>query len=388
VGAPRSGLHLAIKEKASFHSKQEVIYPACARPAHGKIAVPAASSGHIQHARFTEPAALATATPGVVMDVTPLRHEGFFVDLLTVRLGDLVLIRGACSPLLLVATPGPATVALQFPMEHADALVLNGRLLPPFGFCLYGPGTQLVRSSTKDATYAVLVMAPEVAETHLAAEDGRPGIGPGEHVMRSARAEDWNRMERLIRSATDVAREAPEIFASEQPRLALRSSLLGIAREIVSTATGAEAAVRRRSPTASTRVVLGAEAYLNAHLDRPIYTDELCRVLGVSPATLGEAFHSALGISPHRYLKLRRLNMVRAALLRHERAPQPLVKSVALAHGFWHLGQFSRDYRDHFGEAPSRTLAGANGNEPTTDGGSAEPDSMAVEIAQRAARTR
>jgi AraC-like DNA-binding protein len=83
--------------------------------------------------------------------------------------------------------------------------------------------------------------------------------------------------------------------------------------------------------------------------------------------------------------------MVRAALLRQERASQLLVKSVALAHGFWHLGQFSRDYRDHFGEAPSKTLAGANCNKPpaaTTDGASAEQDRVVVDIAQRAARTR
>jgi len=321
------------------------------------------------------------------MHVTPLRHGGFYVDMLTLRLGDLVLVRGACSPLLLVATAGPATVALQFPMDNVDSLVLNGRPLPPLGFCLYGPGAQLVRSSTKDATYAVLLMPPELAEMHLAAEDGRPSVAPGEHVMRSARPEDWNRMAQVIRSAT----EAPEVFATEQPRLALRSSLLDIARDMVSAATGAETGDRRRSPRASTRVVLGAEAYLNAHLDRPIYTDELCRVLGVSSATLGEAFHSVLGISPHRYLKLRRLNMVRAALLRHERAPQLLVKSVALAHGFWHLGQFSRDYRDHFGEAPSQTLAGASCNEPptqTADGGSAEQDQVGAEIAQRAAGTR
>jgi AraC family transcriptional regulator, ethanolamine operon transcriptional activator len=36
-----------------------------------------------------------------------------------------------------------------------------------------------------------------------------------------------------------------------------------------------------------------------------------------------------------------------------------LVKSVALAHGFWHLGNFARDYRERFGEAPSETLARA-----------------------------
>ena len=39
----------------------------------------------------------------------------------------------------------------------------------------------------------------------------------------------------------------------------------------------------------------------------------------------------------------------------------PLVKSVALGHGFWHLGQFAHDYRNTFGEAPSETLERAHG---------------------------
>ena len=32
------------------------------------------------------------------------------------------------------------------------------------------------------------------------------------------------------------------------------------------------------------------------------------------------------------------------------------VKAVALAFGFWHLSDFSRSYRDQFGETPSQTL--------------------------------
>jgi AraC family ethanolamine operon transcriptional activator len=37
------------------------------------------------------------------------------------------------------------------------------------------------------------------------------------------------------------------------------------------------------------------------------------------------------------------------------------VKSVALSHGFWHLGQFARDYRETFGETPTETLARGRG---------------------------
>jgi transcriptional regulator GlxA family with amidase domain len=58
------------------------------------------------------------------------------------------------------------------------------------------------------------------------------------------------------------------------------------------------------------------------------------------------------GMSLHRYLRLRRLWLVRQRLL----AGADSVKAVALAFGFWHFGDFSRSYRDQFGETPSQTL--------------------------------
>jgi hypothetical protein len=53
--------------------------------------------------------------------------------------------------------------------------------------------------------------------------------------------------------------------------------------------------------------------------------------------------------------------MVRQAL--ESAGPEPpLVKTVALDHGFWHLGHFACDYRDLFGETPSETVARAKGS--------------------------
>ena len=46
------------------------------------------------------------------------------------------------------------------------------------------------------------------------------------------------------------------------------------------------------------------------------------------------------------------LGVVRRGL----RAGPDSVKAVALAFGFWHLSDFSRSYRDQFGETPSQTL--------------------------------
>jgi AraC family ethanolamine operon transcriptional activator len=60
-------------------------------------------------------------------------------------------------------------------------------------------------------------------------------------------------------------------------------------------------------------------------------------------------------MSPQAYLRRRRLVLVRRALQSARDGPA-LVKSVALAHGFWHQGRFARDYAAMFGEMPSETV--------------------------------
>ena len=55
------------------------------------------------------------------------------------------------------------------------------------------------------------------------------------------------------------------------------------------------------------------------------------------------------------YLNRLRLHRVRAALLAAEPG-STLISTEALKWGFWHFGEFSRAYKQCFGESPSRTL--------------------------------
>lgn len=82
---------------------------------------------------------------------------------------------------------------------------------------------------------------------------------------------------------------------------------------------------------------------------------EVCRRVGVSERALQYAFHAYIGLSPLVYLKICRLNRVRAALARPA-AASTTVTEVAVRHGFLHLGGFARDFRLHFGETPSAVL--------------------------------
>ena len=56
-----------------------------------------------------------------------------------------------------------------------------------------------------------------------------------------------------------------------------------------------------------------------------------------------------------RYLALRRMHLVRRALL-HAIPSTTTVTRIATDHGFWELGRFSVNYRAMFGETPSATL--------------------------------
>jgi AraC family ethanolamine operon transcriptional activator len=103
------------------------------------------------------------------------------------------------------------------------------------------------------------------------------------------------------------------------------------------------------------RLIRSAEEYV-AHLrHQPLRIGLLCREVGTSERTLRNTFHNLTGKSPLSFLKTEQLNRV-FRILRDAEPSNTLVKQVAVAHGFNHLGQFSRDYNQLFGEFPSKTL--------------------------------
>lgn len=109
-----------------------------------------------------------------------------------------------------------------------------------------------------------------------------------------------------------------------------------------------------RRPTRS-QVARSASDYIARHADGPIDLRTLREWTGVSERTLRQAFRETYGLGPSRFVKRERLRRVRAALER-SRAHRTSVLREAVKAGFWHMGRFSAEYRDFFGELPSVTL--------------------------------
>lgn len=109
-------------------------------------------------------------------------------------------------------------------------------------------------------------------------------------------------------------------------------------------------------PTERHHVVRRAESYLEGRNEHSVRMEDMCQAAGTSLSRLERAFRETFGVSPRRYLNLRRLAAVRRELLRQ--APNASITDVATRWGFFHLGRFSQDYKALFAELPSQTLRG------------------------------
>jgi AraC family transcriptional regulator, ethanolamine operon transcriptional activator len=102
-------------------------------------------------------------------------------------------------------------------------------------------------------------------------------------------------------------------------------------------------------------IVKAAEDYALSHTGDRIYVGDLCRAAATSERTLEYAFKNVTGLTPVAYLTRLRLHRVRRALLAATHG-SATVSALALDWGFWHFGDFSRAYKECFGELPSETL--------------------------------
>ena len=102
------------------------------------------------------------------------------------------------------------------------------------------------------------------------------------------------------------------------------------------------------------RRVRHAEEYMRSNLNETITIIDLLRICKCSRNALFSTFRNVRGYSPMEFLTEQRLQKARTELLKHN--PKHSVSSIALDHGFRHLGRFSQIYRKRFGECPSVTF--------------------------------
>ena len=102
-------------------------------------------------------------------------------------------------------------------------------------------------------------------------------------------------------------------------------------------------------------VVRMIEEFMEEHAQEPLTISQIARHAGVTARTVQLSFQRFRGLSPMQFLKEIRLRRVRVELETPQHA-HVQVSSTALKWGFTHLGRFSSDYKQRFGESPSMTI--------------------------------
>lgn len=229
------------------------------------------------------------------------------------------------------------------------------------------PGMLLAAAPESEARFVVdagweglaFLLPPQVIRTHLAVRQRDRAFRMPQGVealqVSEARARqlfDWGK--RLV----DTAVLDPALFnESEAERSAAQVELLEMLLATLDVADDFEPSRSDRTRQAQSLIVKIAEDHALSQAGATLYVTDLCKAAGVSERTLEYAFKEVMGLTPVAYLIRLRLHRVRQSLLA---APHgsTTVTAEALRWGFWHFGEFSRAYRDCFGELPSDTLLG------------------------------
>jgi AraC-like DNA-binding protein len=161
-----------------------------------------------------------------------------------------------------------------------------------------------------------------------------------------------SRLLKLQKAALDLAAASPDVVAHPEVAKTIEQEL---ARLMIACLADPEVEESGRGLRQGSTVMRRFEQLLEAHPREPLHITDVCAAIGVTDRMLRIYCQEHLGMSPHRYLWLRRLHLARRALALSD-AAVTTVTEIANDYGFGELGRFAVSYRKLYGEPPSATL--------------------------------
>ena len=279
---------------------------------------------------------------------SPLGAGEFSFEATSVGLERLTVLTGGNSPLLLQASVPADTACVVLSLAGRDCMRVNGQDMRPGLITIHGAGAMHMSASHSRAAWAAIALNTDELEHLLPPRPGRLGqSGASATVLAGANA--WERAAALFRAVDEVARSEPEVFEVDEARRALRAQLRDTLFELLQRPPRGSQAHLLRRPDGSERVIRLVDEYLRANTGRAITGAELARAVDSSEPRLRAAFRAMFGVGLSRYLVVRQLFSLHAAV---SGGADNLVarRSLATTHGFWNLETLEREYQALFRE--------------------------------------
>jgi AraC-like DNA-binding protein len=303
---------------------------------------------------FTDPEAYRAALRQAQIDLVMVCCGTFAARLTWVELNHLYLLR--CqedhSRIAYVSLPrGLAFAAFQ--TASGPTPFWAGTELQLGDLVFHSPGEHFHYRTTGPCFWNLIALTAEDLE-----EFGRTLFGtrltppPTGQILRPA-PQEFACLQRLHTAACRVAETKPRTLGHREAARSLEQDL------ILALVSCLMASVGRATTGAKgehARIMVQFEEIVAAHLREPPPLPKLCQVIGTTARTLQSCCAEFLGMSPSRYVHLRRLKEVRVAF-RNADPTAASITEVINGWGFVETGaRFEAAYLAIFGETPLTTF--------------------------------
>jgi AraC-like DNA-binding protein len=254
-------------------------------------------------------------------------------------------------PRIAYVSLAPTLVFAGFATRPNPPMLWGGVELQPDQIIFHTRGERFHQRTTGPCGWSLLGLTPEHLERYGRALSGQALSVPAKTRLLRPTVRDGARLRRLHAQACRLAETRPKVLAHPEVARAIEQGLILALVACLAAKARDDGAARHDH----TSIMVRFEEVLADYPNRPLRMPELCALMHVNDRTLRSCCAEFLGISPNRYMLLRRLKAVRIAL-RHADPATASVAEIAGGCGFTELGRFAGAYWTAFGESPSTTL--------------------------------
>jgi AraC-like DNA-binding protein len=245
----------------------------------------------------------------------------------------------------------PQLSFVTFPANSGPLPVWGGTELQPGEIVLHGRGERMHQSTPGSFVWNVIALNRLRLEQYGRALSGKLFSLPQEGIILHPSARDMARLRRLQAQVCRLAETKPRLLAHTEVARAIEQGLIQtLVACLTAASTRADGPIKRHAMT-----MIRLEEVLAEHLSEPLHMTRLCELIGVTARTLRSCCTQFLGMSPMRYVLLRRLRWARVAL-RDADPDAASLSELVRGFGFAELGRFEAAYRAAFSETPLTTL--------------------------------
>jgi AraC-like DNA-binding protein len=240
----------------------------------------------------------------------------------------------------------PERVFISVSSGPARSLIWRGLTLEPGELMLHAPGECVHQRIAGPCCWGFIALSlasfAAACTTATGSTQALPELG---RILRPS-TRDRQHLLHLHRAAARLAENRPHLLRRPEVVHAMEQELEGV---LMACLTNSEVRREADANRRANEIMVRFEEVLAAHPYRKLRLAEVSRRFGVSSRVIYSFCATFLGVSPQRYMRLRRLHLVRAAILRAE-GQRGHVAELARHAGFTQLGWFAGLYRATFGE--------------------------------------